>query len=66
MDETERLRAMVDRLLPVAQLYVAAFKDDETMTLFERLALQEIEEIVADPDRWTPDRPLGTPAPPRP
>lgn len=38
-DETEAL-------LAVATLYVEAFSQDETMTLPERLRLQEIEDIL--------------------
>lgn len=51
--EVERLRAMLDVLLPVGRLYVDAFRDDETMSLPERLALQRVEDVVADPDGWT-------------
>jgi len=34
------------QLLAVATLYVDAFKDDEMMSLTERLRLQEIEDIL--------------------
>lgn len=54
MSEEERLRAMMDVLLGVARLYVSAFKDDEAMTLPERLMLQRVQDIVADPDGWSP------------
>jgi hypothetical protein len=33
-------------LLAVATMYVDAFKEDETMTLPERMRLQEIEDIL--------------------
>ncbi len=36
----------IDALLAVATLYVDAFKDDEAMTLPERMRLQEIEDIL--------------------
>lgn len=36
----------VGQLLAVAELYVAAFHDDELMTLPERMRLQEIEDIL--------------------
>jgi hypothetical protein len=58
--EEVRLRAMIDRLLPIAELYVSAFGDDEKMTLPERLRLQEIEDIVSDPNGWTTDREVGS------
>lgn len=38
--------ADLQQLLAVAQLYVTAFDDDETMTLPEKLRLQEIERIL--------------------
>ncbi|MCV7174951.1 hypothetical protein [Mycolicibacterium sphagni] len=37
----------LDRLLAVATVYVDAFGADETMSLPERLALQEVEDILA-------------------
>lgn len=55
----DRLRAMVNVLLPVARLYVDAFDPDEMMTLPERLRLQEVEDIVNDPDKWDPDASIG-------
>jgi hypothetical protein len=36
----------VGQLLAVATLYVDAFTQDETMTLPERLRLQEIEDLL--------------------
>jgi hypothetical protein len=50
--ESERLRAMLDVLLPVGRLYVDAFSDDEAMSLPERLRLQQVQDIVSDPDGW--------------
>jgi hypothetical protein len=38
--------AEIEALLAVATLYVDAFKEDETMTLPERMRLQEIENIL--------------------
>lgn len=38
--------ADLEQLLAVARLYVTAFDDDETMTLPEKLRLQEIERIL--------------------
>lgn len=55
----DRLQAIIDRLLPIAQMYVDAFRDDETMSFGARLRLQEIQDILADPDGWTPERPIG-------
>lgn len=60
MSELERMRAIVDRLLPVARMYVEAFDPGEMMTLVERMRLREIEDILADPDGWTPGDPIGT------
>ena len=57
--EIARLRAMADALLPVARLYVDAFDPDETMTLPERLRLQQVEDILSDPDGWSPEQPIG-------
>ena len=34
-------------LLAVATVYLTAFKDEEPMTLPERMRLQEVEEVVA-------------------
>lgn len=36
----------IGQLLAVATFYVGAFKEDEKMTLFEKLRLQEIEQIL--------------------
>jgi hypothetical protein len=38
--------AEIDALLAVATLYVDAFKDDDAMTMPERMRLQEIEDIL--------------------
>jgi hypothetical protein len=47
MDETRPLSAEeINALLAVATLYVDSFKDDEAMTLPERMRLQEIEDIL--------------------
>lgn len=63
MSETERLRAVIAVLLPVAQIYVLlpvaqiyvdAFHADEQMSLPERLRLQQVEDILADPEHWSP------------
>lgn len=40
----------MDCLIAVAQLYVNAFREDEMMSLTEKLALQEVEAVV---ERWT-------------
>jgi hypothetical protein len=45
-EEIETLRADLDCLLAVATLYLGAFRDDETMTLPEKLRLQGVEEVV--------------------
>lgn len=60
MTETDRLAAIVNVLLPVAQMYVDAFADDEMMTAPEHLRLQQVQDIVADPDHWSPDNPIGS------
>jgi hypothetical protein len=38
--------AEIEALLAVATMYVDAFKDDDAMTLPERMRLQEIEDIL--------------------
>jgi hypothetical protein len=45
-DRNQKLQAIVDTLLPVAQIYVDAFRADEKMTLPERLRLQQVEDIL--------------------
>ena len=40
-------RADFDALLAVATVYLAAFRDEEPMTLPERMRLKEVEEVVA-------------------
>lgn len=40
-------RADFDQLLAVAQMYVDAFREDELMSLTERMRLQMIEDILA-------------------
>jgi hypothetical protein len=39
-------RADLDALLAVATLYIGAFRPGEPMTLPEKLALQDVEEVV--------------------
>ena len=39
-------RADLDQLLAVATLYIGAFREDETMTLPERMRLQMVEDVV--------------------
>ena len=46
-DEIEKLRADLDCLLAVATIYLDAFREDEMMTLPEKLRLQDVEEVVA-------------------
>lgn len=46
--------AQIYVLLPVAQIYVDAFHADEQMSLPERLRLQQVEDILADPEHWSP------------
>ena len=43
---TEMTEAEIGQLLAVATLYVDAFKDEEMMSLTEKLRLQEIEGIL--------------------
>ena len=38
--------AEIGQLLAVATLYVDSFKDDELMTLPERMSLQQVEDIL--------------------
>lgn len=40
-------RYELDQLLAVATMYVDSFQEDELMTLPEKLALQEVEAILA-------------------
>lgn len=37
----------LDTLLAVARLYLTAFAEDELMTLPEKMALQDVEAVVA-------------------
>ncbi len=39
-------QADLDTLLAVATLYIEAFREDEMMTLPEKLRLQEVEDVV--------------------
>ncbi|MFF7949122.1 hypothetical protein [Streptomyces griseorubiginosus] len=50
-------RSELDTLLGVARLYVDAFGEDEMMTLPEKLALQDVEAIVAKYGSGGPVRP---------
>jgi hypothetical protein len=43
-----RHRYLLDVLRPVAELYVDAFRQDEMMTLRERLRLQEVENALEE------------------
>jgi len=43
---SELTEAEIGQLLAVATLYVDAFTDNETMSLTEKLRLQEIEDIL--------------------
>lgn len=45
-DPSNFTAAEIGHLLAVATLYVDAFKDDETMSLTEKMRLQEIEGII--------------------
>ena len=45
--DMDELRADMDVLLAVATLYLDAFRDDEMITLLEKMRLQEVEDVVA-------------------
>lgn len=45
-DRSDLTDAEIGQLLELARMYVAAFSDDEMLTLPERMRLQEIEDIV--------------------
>jgi hypothetical protein len=45
--DADQLRADMDVLLAVATLYLDAFRDDEKMTLPEKMRLQEVEDVVS-------------------
>ncbi|MFI9154506.1 hypothetical protein [Streptomyces sp. NPDC053367] len=40
-------RHELDTLLAVARLYIDAFAEDEAMSLTEKLAFQDVEDVVA-------------------
>lgn len=43
-----RKALLLDVLVPVAQLYVDAFTDDDKMNLLERLRLQDVENALKE------------------
>ncbi len=45
-EEIKSLRADLGCLLAVATLYLGAFRDDEMMTLPEKMRLQDVEDVV--------------------
>lgn len=46
METVAMPRHELDQLLAVATMYVDAFRDDELMTLPQKLALQDMEAIL--------------------